>query len=227
MVKWKNSLKLKNAELVWLGHASFLIKTKQGKKLYIDPFRLESVKTKLEPADLILISHEHFDHFSEKDIQLILNTNTKLIAYKGVKEKSLNISENRFDEIGEGEEIDWEGIKLRAIPAYNPAKRFHPKGFGTGFLINIKNEYIYWAGDTDLIPEMDRLKVIGISAALLPIGGTYTMDLEEVKKANELINPKYFVPMHFNKIQGTEVKEYKLDILEKEVKNIYFLTPLS
>lgn len=227
MVKWKNSLKLKNAQIVWLGHASFLITTKQGKKLYIDPFGLEAIKTKLEPADLILVSHEHFDHFSEKDIQLILSPQTKLLSYKGVKEKSLNIPETRFDEIGEGGETEWEGIKIRAIPAYNPAKRFHPKGFGTGFLINIGNEYIYWAGDTDIIPEMDRLKVIGISAALLPIGGTYTMDLEEVKKANELINPKYFVPMHYNKIPGTQVKEYKLDILQAAVKNIYFLTPLA
>ena len=100
----------------------------------------------------------------------------------------------------EGDEIIEKGIKIKAVPAYNIEKNFHPKGSGIGFIVEIEGTRIYHAGDTDLIPEMSNIKT---DIALLPIGGTYTMNEEEGARAALKIKPKIAIPMHYGYISGT------------------------
>jgi L-ascorbate metabolism protein UlaG (beta-lactamase superfamily) len=112
------------------------------------------------------------------------------------------------------DEIDFDGIKIRAIPAYNTGKSFHPKGGGLGFIIESEGKRIYHAGDTDIIPEMGGIE--GITVALLPVGGTYTMDVKEAVKAARMINPRIAVPMHYGKLVGSEKDALKFKKLVEE-----------
>jgi L-ascorbate metabolism protein UlaG (beta-lactamase superfamily) len=161
-------------KLKWLGHASFRIKT-GSHTLYLDPFAGEYD----EPADLILSTHDHYDH----------NQVDKVSRKPGCQ-------------VFQGptnEDLGW--VKVKSVPAYNVGKEFHPKGTGVGYLITAEGKTIYHAGDTDVIPEMKDLKG-KVDVALLPVGGKYTMNLEEAGKAVEVIQPKKVVPMHYNSISG-------------------------
>jgi L-ascorbate metabolism protein UlaG (beta-lactamase superfamily) len=200
----------------WLGHASILIST-SGKNIYIDPWKL----TKEQPkADLICITHSHYDHFSPDDITKILKKDTFLIGPEGTVNKILT-GEKR--EIKPYEEVNLAWIKVKGVPAYNINKNFHPKTSNfIGFLIEIEGNKIYIAGDTDFIPEM---KEISADIAILPVGGTYTMTAEEAAKAVNTIKPKIAIPYHFGDIVGSErdakifstlVSNSKVEILKIE-----------
>jgi len=192
-------MELKDA-LFWVGHASFYIKT-DGMTVFIDPFNLpESIK---ERADLVLITHAHFDHCSKKDIDKVMKSGTRIIAAQGcLNEKdysNITVARQGFRErIG--------GLEIEAVPAYNIRSerlQFHPRANGwVGYIIDIGGMHIYHAGDTDYIPEMRSLK--NIHAALLPVGGTYTMDVAEAIEAAKAIAPKFFVPMHYKNLLGKE-----------------------
>ena len=182
----------------WLGHASF--KLTGEKTIYIDPFKM----TETEPADIILLTHEHFDHCSPEDIKKIQAEKTVIVCPENCAAK---LSGN-IKTIKPGESIDVEGIKIEAIPSYNidkfrePGVPFHPKDLnGIGCIITINNKRIYHAGDTDFIPEMKDLKDIDV--ALLPVGGTYTMNAEEAAEAANTIKPKLAIPMHYSDIVGS------------------------
>ncbi|MCK4531460.1 MAG: MBL fold metallo-hydrolase, partial [Candidatus Aenigmarchaeota archaeon] len=95
-----------------------------------------------------------------------------------------------------------EGIRIRAVPAYNLSKHFHPKGDGVGFIIESEGKQVYHAGDTDFIPEMNSLQ--GLTAVLVPIGGTYTMGIDNAVQAVLAMKPKIAIPMHYNFLGGLE-----------------------
>ena len=182
----------------WLGHDSFLIK--KEKIIYIDPFKIKDTKDK---ADLILITHDHFDQFSLDDINKIKKSSTIIVGPEELKEKI----DGNLKLLKPFQSITIENIKIDTIPAYNvnkfraPGKVFHPKEDNKlGFIITIDGKKIYHAGDTDLIPEMAQLKNIEI--ALLPVSGTYVMTSEEASQAVDIIKPKIAVPMHFGSIVG-------------------------
>ncbi len=191
----KNEIKLDDVTIRWLGHASFEIKG--NKTIYIDPFALPENPQK---ADYILITHSHYDHCAVDNVKKIQTSDTRIIA-------PLDCVRNltgKTNSVKAGESFGYpDGIKVEAVPAYNINKSYHPKGFGIGFVITIDGKKIYHAGDTDFIPEMSQLSRQNIDAALLPVGGTYTMTAEEAAKAAKAIKPKIAVPMHFGSIVGS------------------------
>ena len=177
-------------EITWLGHAGFML---EGvKRVYIDPYQ---IKTGLPPADIVLVTHSHFDHFSQNDIKRILGDSTVIVAPSDCK-MSGNVRN-----VKPGDTIEIGGVRIEAVPAYNIGKRFHPKESGwVGYVVEMDGVRVYHAGDTDLIPEM---KSINADIALLPIGGTYTMNVSEAIEAAKTIKPKLAIPMHFGSIVGS------------------------
>ncbi len=178
-----------------LGHASFQIKA-DGKIVYIDLKKHGNVVETTEKADLILVTHSHADHCSAEKINKVRADSTIVVA---PKQCASDIG-GTVKTLMPGEEALFGNIKVKAVEAYNvkrfrsPGKPFHPKGFGVGYLITIQGKTIYHAGDTDLIPEMNKLGPV--DAALLPSGDKYTMDNIEAADAAILIKPKFALPMH-------------------------------
>jgi L-ascorbate metabolism protein UlaG (beta-lactamase superfamily) len=190
--------------LEWLGHASFRI-TVGRSHVYIDPYR---VPEDAPAADLILITHGHYDHFSPQDVERLTRQGTEVVAPAAVAERL----SGRVRSIAPGEEIEPEhvrGVSVRAIAAYNTSKRdqdgrvFHPReAGGVGYDVNVRGERLYHAGDTDVIPEMDE--VAGVDVALLPVSGTYVMTAGEAAEAARRIQPRVAVPMHWGEHLGTK-----------------------
>lgn len=221
-------MNLGEVEIKWLGHAGFLIRN--HKTIYIDPF---NIKENSEKADIILITHSHYDHCSVADIKNIIKEGTKIVLTADSQSK-ITRSEVPIDiQITEpNRELVLGEIKILAVPAYNIDKSFHPKEEGwVGYVIKMNNVLIYHAGDTDLIPEMQKLTGYNQPdkklVALLPVGGRYTMNAEEAAEAAKLIKPMLAIPMHYGGIIGSKedaeefvrlCKEEGIDarILEKE-----------
>jgi L-ascorbate metabolism protein UlaG (beta-lactamase superfamily) len=178
----------------WLGHSGFRINNKAGIIIYIDPFRLEAVEDR---ADLILITHEHYDHFSPEDIAKIKKAETEILIPVGSADK---IS-GRVHGVKPGDRLEIKNLKIEVVPAYNLDKEFHPRENGwVGYIIEVDGLRIYHAGDTDLIPEMNDIKA---DVVLLPVSGTYTMTAREAAEATKRIKPKIAVPMHYGEIVGS------------------------
>ena len=181
---------LKN--ITWLGHDGFLIKG-DGKAIVIDPFQVRQC----EPADIILITHEHYDHCSPEDIRKIRKASTVIVT-EADSAKKLS---GDVRVVQPGEKLTVSGIPIQAVPAYNTNKSFHPKENGwLGFVLTVDGVRIYHGGDTDLIPEMDSVEA---DIALLPVSGTYVMTAEEAVKAAKAIKPKLAIPMHYGAIVGS------------------------
>lgn len=172
-------------EIKRLGHASFKIRG-NGLVLYIDPYDLKET----EAADLILITHDHCDHCSIRDIDRIKTDETVIIASEGC---ALSGDLRRMRP---GDKATVKGIEIEAVPAYNINKPFHPKAKGNlGYIISIEGKRVYHAGDTDLIPEMND---VTCDIALLPVSGTYVMNPREAAKAADIIRPSLVaMPMHY------------------------------
>ncbi len=187
----------------WLGHASF--KLSGEKIIYIDPWKIAAG----EKADIVLVTHEHYDHCSPEDIAKIAKEDTVIVAVADCQSKILKL-DREIKLVEPGSRINVKGIDIEAVPAYNTNKQFHPKANQwVGYIVTIGGKRVYHAGDTDFIPEMAQLKNIDI--ALLPIGGTYTMDAEEAARAANTIKPKLAVPMHVGDIIGTkaDIEKFK------------------
>lgn len=180
--------------LQWLGHASFRI-NHDNTVIYIDPWKL---KGSPKDATIILISHSHYDHYSAEDVARVSGPDTKLIAPADV------VGEHGKGQIIKpGQKIEAGGISIIGVAAYNPVKQFHQKrNDWVGFVIEADSKRIYYAGDTDLINEMKALKDIDV--ALLPVGGTYTMNVKDAAEATGHIKPKQAIPYHWGDIVGSQ-----------------------
>ncbi len=177
-------------KIVWLGHDGFRIDAR--KTVYIDPYQISDGPR----ADLILITHEHFDHCSPDDVAKIQHSGSVIITEKD----SAAMLSGDVRVINVGETISVDDITVEAVPAYNTNKDFHPKSKGwLGFIVEIDGVKVYHAGDTDFIPEM---KDFNTDIALLPVSGTYVMTAKEAVEAALAINPKVAVPMHYGAIVG-------------------------
>jgi L-ascorbate metabolism protein UlaG (beta-lactamase superfamily) len=181
-----HEIKLGDVSVVWFGHASFMISS--DRKIYIDPFVLPPNPDK---ADIVLVTHEHFDHCDVNNTNKLRGDDTKVFG-SGGSVKKLGFG----SPLNVGNRAEHSGIRIAAVEAYNINKKFHPRGLGIGFVVEIDGKKIYHAGDTDNIPEMALLK--GIDLALLPVGGMYTMTTREAAEAAKVIKPKFLIPMHYN-----------------------------
>jgi L-ascorbate metabolism protein UlaG (beta-lactamase superfamily) len=189
--------------LTWLGHSGFLIRAGRA-NVYIDPYR---VPDGAPPADLILVTHHHYDHFSPRDVEKLSTDRTWLIGPATVAERV----SGQVVSVVPGELVEPDGVRgldVRAIAAYNTSKRdpagapFHTRAAGgLGFDLRVRGERLYHAGDTDVIPEMDE--VAGVEVALLPVSGVYVMTPGEAAEAARRIAPKVAVPMHWGEHIGT------------------------
>lgn len=189
----------------WLGHDTFRIDGPET--IYFDPYELSGDNP---PADVILISHEHFDHCSPEDVEKIQTEKTVILTIAAAADKLTG--EVRI--VAPGDTIEVHGIEVEAVPAYNvnkfrsPGEPYHPKEAGhVGFVVTVDGKRIYHTGDADFIPEMAELKDIDI--ALMPVSGTYVMTAEEAVQAVEAIDPEIAIPMHVGRGIGS------LDAAEK------------
>ena len=175
----------------WLGHDGFRIDSE--KIIYFDPYQIEAGPR----ADLILISHDHFDHCSPEDVAKIQGPETIIVTEKNSAEKLTG--DVRI--LKPGGTLNLDGVKILGVPSYNTDKDFHPRKNGwLGFLVEVSGIRIYHAGDTDYIPEMRDLNV---DIALLPVSGTYVMTAEQAVKAALAIGPGLAIPMHYGAIVGS------------------------
>ena len=176
----------------WLGHDGFRIDS--DKIIYFDPYQIEGGPT----ADLILISHDHFDHCSPEDVTKIQGPETIIVTEKDSAGKLTG----DVRVLKPGETLKLEGINILGVPSYNTDKDFHPRKNGwLGFVVEVAGVRIYHAGDTDFIPEM---KDLDVDIALLPVSGTYVMTADQAVKAALAIKPALAIPMHYGAIVGSE-----------------------
>ena len=182
----------------WLGHDA--IRIDGSTVVMVDPFQISDTK----PADLILISHEHFDHNSPDDLAKIQKSDSVIVTDSASASK-LKGDKKITSEIkvaAPGDRLTVKGVEIEVGPAYNTNKDFHPKAAGMlSFVFKLDGVRYYHAGDTDFIPEMKQLDV---DIAFLPVSGTYVMTADEAVQAAKAINPKIAIPMHYGAIVGSE-----------------------
>jgi len=203
-------MKFKTLEIEKFGQSCFSIKN--SRKIYLDPYH--NVE---DEADIILISHSHYDHCSIEDLKRIVKDGTVVVCTADCSSKLSKLDKKIKIQILEpGNQIEVEGIKIKAVPAYTN-NEYHPKEEGwNGYIVDIDGIRVYHAGDTDLIPKMKNLGKIDL--AFLPVGGTYTMDAEEAAKAALTIKPELAIPMHHQDIVGTKEDALRFqELLENEI----------
>jgi len=213
-------MEIKGVKIEFLGHAGFLISNGDGRKIVIDPY---NVSGNIDKADLILITHSHFDHCSIKDMTKLAKPGTIIVIPADAQSKITKIEGVEMQIAEVGDSLEFGKIKIEAVPAYNVDKDFHPKREGwLGYVVKINDVIVYHAGDSDFIPEMKKLTGYGKHGVefvvLLPVSGKYVMDAEEAAEAASLINPNLAIPMHYGAgVAGTEADAEKFVELCKEL----------
>lgn len=177
------------------------IRIEKEKTIYFDPYKIEE---KVNDADYIFITHNHYDHFSIEDIKKCMNENTKIIITEDLYKDTLQLGFKEKDIISVLPNNNYEvgNISFTTVSAYNIAKEFHPKENNwVGYIININNIKYYIAGDTDITDEARKVKC---DIAFLPVGGTFTMDYQEAAILANEIEPKIVIPIHYGSLVGTK-----------------------
>ena len=187
------------------------IKINKGNIIYIDPFKIEKEE---HDADIIFITHDHYDHYSLEDVEKVIKEDTIIVAPKTVK--ALSKMKNVIL-IGPNDTCEVKGIMIETIPSYNINKKFHPRtNEWVGYIIEIDEVRYYIAGDTDITPENKQVKC---DVAFIPCGGTYTMNYEEAAELTNIIKPKIVVPTHYGNIVGNKNDGLKFkELLNSEIK---------
>ena len=188
---------LENIEVLY--HNS--IKINKGLTIYFDPFKINK---EYMDADIIFVTHSHYDHYSEEDIKKIKKEDTQIVAPTDLLDNLLTIgfTKENIILVNPNEKYNVKDITFKTIPAYNTNKNFHPKSNNwVGYLVTIEGITYYIAGDTDITEENKEVKC---DVAFVPIGGTYTMDYKEAAELINIIKPKIAVPTHYAAIIGTK-----------------------
>jgi L-ascorbate metabolism protein UlaG (beta-lactamase superfamily) len=208
---------LENVEVLY--HSS--IKIKGNKIIYIDPFKIDK---DYNDADIVFITHDHFDHYSEEDIDKVINENTTIIIPEELLTKILRkgINKNAVITVESNKEYMVQGIKFETIPAYNTNKTFHPKeNDWVGYIITLDGIRYYIAGDTDITKENRKVKC---DVAFVPVGGTYTMNYSEAAELVNIIKPKIAVPIHYGSVVGTKQDATNfIKLLHSSIKGIILM----
>ena len=196
-----------------LCHSS--IKINENKMIYKDPYK---VNEEYHDADYIFFTHSHYDHFSLEDIEKVKKKSTLFIVTKDIKEQAEKLfgNENVFSVIP-NESYHIHGLNFKTTYAYNMNKEFHPKeNRWVGYIIEVNHKLYYIAGDTDNIEEIQHIQC---DVALIPIGGTYTMDYKEAAKLANSIKAKVVIPTHYGCIVGNveDAIKFKELVNDKEV----------
>ena len=208
---------LENIEVLY--HSS--IRISKNKVIYIDPFKIDK---NYNDADIVFITHDHFDHYSEEDIDKVINENTTIIIPEELLTKILRkgINKNAVITVESNKEYMVQGIKFETIPAYNTSKTFHPKeNDWVGYIITLDGIRYYIAGDTDITEENRKVKC---DVAFVPVGGTYTMDFKEAAQLINEIQPKIAVPIHYGSVVGTKQDATDfIKLLHSSIKGIILM----
>ena len=208
---------LENIEVLY--HSS--IRISKNKVIYIDPFKIDK---DYNDADIVFITHDHFDHYSEEDIDKVINENTTIIIPEELLTKILRkgINKNAVITVESNKEYMVQGIKFETIPAYNTNKTFHPKeNDWVGYIIILDGIRYYIAGDTDITEENRKVKC---DVAFVPVGGTYTMDFKEAAQLINEIQPKIAVPIHYGSVVGTKQDATDfIKLLHSSIKGIILM----
>jgi L-ascorbate metabolism protein UlaG (beta-lactamase superfamily) len=203
-------------KITFIGHGT-LIFTFNGKVIHIDPYGKLTDYSILPKADIILITHEHSDHFDLSAIKILRTNQTKLVLTETCAQKILGgmVMKN-------GEVQTIQGIKIEAVPAYNIVHKrdngqpFHPQGVGNGYILTFGDKRVYVAGDTENIPEMKTIQ--GVDVAFLPMDLPYTMTPEMVADAAKVLKPKILYPYHYGDTDTSQLLEILKDVREIEVR---------
>ena len=208
---------LENIEVLY--HSS--IRISKNKVIYIDPFKIDK---NYNDADIVFITHDHFDHYSEEDIDKVINENTTIIIPEELLTKILRkgINKNAVITVESNKEYMVQGIKFETIPAYNTNKTFHPKeNDWVGYIITLDGIRYYIAGDTDITEENRKVKC---DVAFVPVGGTYTMNYSEAAELVNIIKPKIAVPIHYGSVVGTKQDATNfIKLLHSSIKGIILM----
>ncbi|MFB6145715.1 MAG: MBL fold metallo-hydrolase [Candidatus Nanohaloarchaea archaeon] len=204
-------------EVDWFDHASLKFKDSDGLVVYVDPWS-EVMSGELEKADVIISTHDHFDHFDKKMIQELKKKGTVVVCTEDSEDEVPEDLESKV--IKPGRSVKAKGLRIRGVYAYNvdkfrePDTPFHPKGFCTGVIFELDGLKFYHASDTDPIPEMEDLSGEKIDVAFMPVGGHYTMDQEEAIEAINMVNPAKVVPIHYGFVDQTsaDVEKFREDV---------------
>ena len=175
------------------------IKFNKGEVIYFDPFKIEK---NYNDADVIFITHDHYDHYSEEDIDKVIKEETIIVAPEDLLTKLLKKGFERDNMVlvTPNQKYTVKGIEFQTIPAYNVNKQFHPKANEwVGYVLKIEGVTYYIAGDTDITEENKKVKC---DVAFVPVGGTFTMDYKEAAELINEIKPKIAVPTHYGSIVG-------------------------
>ena len=208
---------LNNIEVLY--HSS--IRINKEKTIYIDPFKIDR---NYNDADIIFVTHDHYDHYSEEDIDKVINENTVIVIPEELLTKVLKkgINKNAIITVEPNKKYMVQGIKFETVPAYNTNKTFHPKeNDWVGYVIEINGIKYYIAGDTDITEENKKVKC---DVAFVPVGGTYTMDFKEAAQLVNEIQPKVAVPIHYGSVVGTkqDAEEF-IKLLHTNIKGIILM----
>ena len=215
------ALTVNGVEILWLKHDAFLLRGK-GVTVAIAPYQPSKVP---ERADLVLVTHDHFDHCDPEAIRQIAKPDAVVVAPQSAAAKLQGIGTVQV--VKAGDVLMEKGVTVKVVPAYNvrtDRQRFHPKTYGgVGYLITLAGKVIYHAGDTDVIEEMGQLGQVDV--ALLPVSGTYVMDAQEAAEAVKKIRPAHVVPMHWGSIVGSRADAERFAQLAAGLTTVHILDP--